>query len=184
MPERNNHWIDLYESRVGERAETLPSLSQLDGRRALKIVWYGDPVVLKKVRPEIAARYRRKSGCAIDRIGEPGIHAPRHQQGGGPGKGRTRVWRTARAGFGVRRRVKTICRCWPGLVWGSRCGTGILQQSPRPEWSVRPVHRRPLCPGCGSIVRRRIEERLVALILLKEEQSFQCFSLLRLTDNR
>ena len=56
VPERNNHWIDLYESRVGERAETLPSLSQLDGRRALKIVWYGDPVVLKKIRPEIAAR--------------------------------------------------------------------------------------------------------------------------------
>jgi Cof subfamily protein (haloacid dehalogenase superfamily) len=56
VPERNDRWIDLYESRVGERAETLPSLSQLDGRRALKIVWYGDPVVLKKVRPEIAAR--------------------------------------------------------------------------------------------------------------------------------
>jgi Cof subfamily protein (haloacid dehalogenase superfamily) len=60
VPEQNNQWIDLYESRVGERAETLPDLSQLDGRRALKIVWYGDPVVLKKVRPEIADRYHGK----------------------------------------------------------------------------------------------------------------------------
>ena len=60
VPELNNRWIDLYESRVGERAEPLPDLSQLDGRRALKIVWYGDPVVLKKVRPEIAARYHGK----------------------------------------------------------------------------------------------------------------------------
>ena len=60
VPERSNRWIDLYESRVGERAETLPDLSQLDGRRALKIVWYGDPVVLKKIRPEIAARYEGK----------------------------------------------------------------------------------------------------------------------------
>ncbi len=60
VPERNNRWIDLYESRVGERAETLPSLSLLDGRRALKIVWYGDPVVLKKVRPVIAEQYHGK----------------------------------------------------------------------------------------------------------------------------
>jgi Cof subfamily protein (haloacid dehalogenase superfamily) len=60
VSEGNNCWLDLYESRVGERAETLPSLSQLDGRRALKIVWYGDPMVLKKVRPEMAERYRGK----------------------------------------------------------------------------------------------------------------------------
>ena len=60
VPELNNRWIDLYESRVGERPEPLPDLSQLDGRRALKIVWYGDPVVLTKVRPEIAARYHGK----------------------------------------------------------------------------------------------------------------------------
>jgi hydroxymethylpyrimidine pyrophosphatase-like HAD family hydrolase len=45
---------------VGERAETLHDLSELDGRRALKIVWYGDPVVLKNVRPEIAERYHGK----------------------------------------------------------------------------------------------------------------------------
>jgi Cof subfamily protein (haloacid dehalogenase superfamily) len=60
VPERDNRWLDLYQSRVGERAETLPDLSELDGRRALKIVWYGDPVVLKKIRPEIAERYRGK----------------------------------------------------------------------------------------------------------------------------
>jgi Cof subfamily protein (haloacid dehalogenase superfamily) len=60
VPEGDNRWLDLYESRVGERAETLPSLSQLDGRRALKIVWYGDPVVLRKIRPEMAARYQGK----------------------------------------------------------------------------------------------------------------------------
>jgi Cof subfamily protein (haloacid dehalogenase superfamily) len=60
VPERNDCWIDLYESRVGERAETLPSLSELDGRRALKIVWYGDPVILRKIRPEIAAQYHGK----------------------------------------------------------------------------------------------------------------------------
>src|ERR1700756_5830434 len=57
VPERNNRWLDLYQSRVGERAETLPDLSELDGRRALKIVWYGDPDVLKRARPEIAERY-------------------------------------------------------------------------------------------------------------------------------
>ncbi|MBV8376526.1 MAG: HAD family hydrolase, partial [Verrucomicrobia bacterium] len=60
VPERNDRWIDLYESRVGERAETLPDLRQLDGRRALKIVWYGDPVVLQGIRPAIAAQYHGK----------------------------------------------------------------------------------------------------------------------------
>jgi Cof subfamily protein (haloacid dehalogenase superfamily) len=60
VPEGNNRWLDLYESRVGERAETIPSLSQLDGRRALKIVWYGDPVILRKIRPELAAQYQGK----------------------------------------------------------------------------------------------------------------------------
>jgi hypothetical protein len=61
VPEHNNRWIDLYESRVGERAEVLPALEQLDGRRALKIVWYGDPVTLAKVRPEMTARYSDKA---------------------------------------------------------------------------------------------------------------------------
>jgi Cof subfamily protein (haloacid dehalogenase superfamily) len=60
VPARHDRWIDLYESRVGERAEVLPDLEQLDGRRALKIVWYGDPVVLSKTRPEMAARYSDK----------------------------------------------------------------------------------------------------------------------------
>jgi Cof subfamily protein (haloacid dehalogenase superfamily) len=60
VSERNDQWLDLYESRVGERAEALPSLDQLDGRRALKIVWYGDPAVLQKVRPEVSVRYTAK----------------------------------------------------------------------------------------------------------------------------
>jgi Cof subfamily protein (haloacid dehalogenase superfamily) len=57
---RNNEWIKLYESRVGEKTETLPSLDQLDGRRALKIVWYGDPLVLAKTRSQIVEQYREK----------------------------------------------------------------------------------------------------------------------------
>jgi Cof subfamily protein (haloacid dehalogenase superfamily) len=60
VAERHDRWVDLYESRVGERAEVLPDLEQLDGRRALKLVWYGDPVVLAKVRPEMAAHYSDK----------------------------------------------------------------------------------------------------------------------------
>jgi Cof subfamily protein (haloacid dehalogenase superfamily) len=61
VSEGNNQWLDLYESRVGERAEALPNLDQLDGRRALKIVWYGDPAVLRKVRPEVSIRYGAKA---------------------------------------------------------------------------------------------------------------------------
>jgi Cof subfamily protein (haloacid dehalogenase superfamily) len=57
---RNNEWIKLYESRVGEKTETLPSLDQLNGRRALKIVWYGDPLVLTKTRSQIVEQYREK----------------------------------------------------------------------------------------------------------------------------
>ncbi len=60
VSERNNQWLDLYESRVGERAETLPNLDQLDGRRALKIVWYGDPAVLQKIRQEVSGQYGGK----------------------------------------------------------------------------------------------------------------------------
>jgi Cof subfamily protein (haloacid dehalogenase superfamily) len=60
VAERNNQWLDLYESRVGERAESLPSLDQLDGRRALKIVWYGEPAVLDKIRPEVSVLYTEK----------------------------------------------------------------------------------------------------------------------------
>ncbi len=57
---RNNKWVDLYEERVGERAEILPNLEQLDGRRALKIVWYGDPEILNQTRPEMSAHYGEK----------------------------------------------------------------------------------------------------------------------------
>ena len=60
VAERNNEWIELYESRVGEKTETLTDLGQLDGRRALKIVWYGDPLILGKARPRMAERYREK----------------------------------------------------------------------------------------------------------------------------
>jgi Cof subfamily protein (haloacid dehalogenase superfamily) len=60
VAERNNEWIELYESRVGEKTETLADLSQLDGRRALKIVWYGDPSILGKARLRMAERYREK----------------------------------------------------------------------------------------------------------------------------
>ena len=61
VAERHNRWVDLYETRVGERAEILPDLQQLDGRRALKLVWYGDPVVLAKIRPEMSANYSDKA---------------------------------------------------------------------------------------------------------------------------
>ena len=61
VAERHNRWIDLYESRVGERAEILPNLEELDGRRALKLVCYGDPNVLAKVRPEMSADYSDKA---------------------------------------------------------------------------------------------------------------------------
>jgi Cof subfamily protein (haloacid dehalogenase superfamily) len=60
VAERNNKWVHLYETRVGEKAEILPNLEQLDGRRALKIVWYGDPAALAQIRPEMSARYEEK----------------------------------------------------------------------------------------------------------------------------
>src|SRR5258708_37011249 len=46
--------------RVGERAEVIANLEQLDGRRALKLVWYGDPENLTKTRPEMSAHYSEK----------------------------------------------------------------------------------------------------------------------------
>jgi Cof subfamily protein (haloacid dehalogenase superfamily) len=60
VAERNNKWVNLYETRVGEKAEILPNLEQLDGRRALKIVWYGDPAILAQIRPEMSAHYGEK----------------------------------------------------------------------------------------------------------------------------
>ena len=53
-----NHWTDLYESRVGERAEMFPGdLSELWGEAALKIVWYGDPATLKPERTRLEEEY-------------------------------------------------------------------------------------------------------------------------------
>ena len=60
VSERNNEWIELYESRVGEKTEPLADLGQLDGRRAQKILWNGDPLVLGKARPRLAELYREK----------------------------------------------------------------------------------------------------------------------------
>jgi Cof subfamily protein (haloacid dehalogenase superfamily) len=60
VSERHNRWIDLYESRVGERAEAIGDLAQLDGRRALKIVWYAQPEQLRELRPQLSERFAGK----------------------------------------------------------------------------------------------------------------------------
>ena len=53
-----NHWTDLYESRVGERAEMYPGdLREHQGEAALKIVWYGDPDALAPARQQLEDRY-------------------------------------------------------------------------------------------------------------------------------
>ena len=58
-----NHWTDLYESRVGERAERFPgSLRDLRGEAALKIVWYGEPSALQGVRTDTEKRYAGRLG--------------------------------------------------------------------------------------------------------------------------
>jgi Cof subfamily protein (haloacid dehalogenase superfamily) len=61
VAERNNKWLELYETRVGERAEVIVNLEQLDGRRALKLVWYGDPEAVTEIRPEMSAHYCEKA---------------------------------------------------------------------------------------------------------------------------
>ena len=54
-----NHWTELYEHRVGERAELFPGdLRGLRGEAALKIVWYGEPEALKTLRPPLEKEYR------------------------------------------------------------------------------------------------------------------------------
>ncbi|MBV8968512.1 MAG: HAD family phosphatase [Verrucomicrobia bacterium] len=53
----HDRWLDLYESRVGEKPEVLPSLEQLNGQRALKLVWYGDPNVLHPLRPKLESQF-------------------------------------------------------------------------------------------------------------------------------
>ncbi len=53
-----NHWTDLYESRVGEKAELFPgNLDGLKGEGALKIVWYGEPEALSPERKRLAEEY-------------------------------------------------------------------------------------------------------------------------------
>jgi hydroxymethylpyrimidine pyrophosphatase-like HAD family hydrolase len=100
VSERNNQWLDLYESRVGERAETLPDLNQLDGRRALKIVWYGEPAVLQEIRPEVS------SDSAVDVLAdriENRIYASRINKAAASGVASTGV---PSSGLGFRRRRK------------------------------------------------------------------------------
>jgi Cof subfamily protein (haloacid dehalogenase superfamily) len=58
---KRDRWVELYESRAGEKTEKLPDLDQLDGRRALKVVWYGDPDLLKRMRPQMEARFGEKA---------------------------------------------------------------------------------------------------------------------------
>ena len=56
-----NHWTDLYESRVNEKAELFPgNLNDLQGDAALKIVWYGEPDKVKAARPALEKAYREQ----------------------------------------------------------------------------------------------------------------------------
>ena len=58
---RRDHWTELYESRVGERAAFYPGgLRALRGEAALKIVWYGDPDALQGSRAGVEADYRER----------------------------------------------------------------------------------------------------------------------------
>ena len=53
-----NHWTELYESRVGEKAELYPgNLDDLHGEAALKIVWYGEPAQLQARRSRLQDEY-------------------------------------------------------------------------------------------------------------------------------
>ena len=57
-----NHWTDLYESRVGEKAELYPgSLEDLHGEAALKIVWYGEPARLQARRARTEDAYKDRA---------------------------------------------------------------------------------------------------------------------------
>lgn len=54
----HNHWTELYESRVGEKAELFPgNLNELQGDGALKIVWYGEPDALRPERQRLEGKY-------------------------------------------------------------------------------------------------------------------------------
>ena len=55
---RRDHWTELYESRVNERADLFPGgLHALRGEAALKIVWYADPARLPGLRAELDREY-------------------------------------------------------------------------------------------------------------------------------
>ena len=57
-----NHWTDLYESRVNEKAELYPgNLNDLRGEAALKIVWYGDPDKIESARPALEKAYQEQA---------------------------------------------------------------------------------------------------------------------------
>ena len=58
---RRDHWISVYESRIGEQVELCPDLESLRGEAALKIVWYGEPAALSALRPRLEADYRNKA---------------------------------------------------------------------------------------------------------------------------
>ena len=55
-----NHWTELYESRVGERADLAAHATCVnsDGEAAEKIVWYGEPDALGRVAPGLQSEYR------------------------------------------------------------------------------------------------------------------------------
>lgn len=56
--ERRDRWTELYESRVGERAQSCPDLLAQRGEATLKIVWYGEADALEAQRPELENLYR------------------------------------------------------------------------------------------------------------------------------
>lgn len=58
---RRDHWIELYESRIGEKAEVISDLHSLEGAEALKVVWYGEPADVQAARSGIEAKYRNRA---------------------------------------------------------------------------------------------------------------------------
>ena len=57
----SDRWIELYESRVGERTERHPDLRELHGAAALKVVWYGEPSVMAGRRRELEEKYKGRA---------------------------------------------------------------------------------------------------------------------------
>ncbi len=58
---RRDHWIELYESRIGEKAEIIHDLRTLEGAEALKIVWYGEPADVRAARARVEEKYRDRA---------------------------------------------------------------------------------------------------------------------------